>query len=755
MNRGNRNKSSKSVSEIVVDRRRTCFTKISYDRILRSVALCQDLLRSTTLHHVHYAPLRSLTILGLYLVWPTVILDDGKETTDYVFSDDENTVQIIKVKRIDEGSTDGDTISQGSTDSSPGSSGGDERVQWGGRLEFLLTCIGYAVGLGNVWRFPYLCYKNGGGAFLVPYTIMLALVGLPLFFMELALGQYGSLGPISVWRINPLFKGLGYAMVIVSWLIGLYYNVIITHVLYYLAMSFTSVLPWVGCDNEWNTEHCITPDYHRKTQVAGNGSWENGTYTTMTNLTNTTGVAAVTGISRTPTEEFYMFRVLGQTSTIDEFGTVEWQLIIPLFVAWLVVFVTLLRGIQSLGKVVYFTAIFPYVMLTVLFFRGVTLPGAGQGILFYITPSFEKLLHPRVWSDAATQIFYSLSACSGGLIAMSSYNKFNNNCYKDALIVCFINCGTSVFAGLVIFSILGFMAYEKGVSMEDVVAGGPGLAFIAYPEAISRMPVSPLWAILFFIMMATLGFGSEFSIVECVLSALADAFPMLIPRKTNIIFRIVACTICFLLGLPMICSGGIYLLNLVDFSVGGFPLLVVGFMELVAINWIYGFDKFSDNIYCMLGRKPNKYWEICWKYVSPLVILITIVLNMAMYEEPKMYGKESYPGWAKSLGWMIVMFPIIVIPIWFLLKYCVDGGYELLKKGMQPLKSWGPSDANKKLAYGDFDVEKDIEISYKNNPREFAKLMSSNLSAMTTVTNLDVPANAASMGSRRSVDSSI
>ena len=157
----------------------------------------------------------------------------------------------------------------------------------------------------------------------------------------------------------------------------------------------------------------------------------------------------------------------------------------------------------------YFTALFPYVMLTILMIRGVTLPGASQGIIYYLKPDFERLLDSRVWSDAATQIFYSLSACCGGLIAMSSYNKFNNNCYRDSLLVCVINCGTSVYAGFVIFSVLGFMAYEKGVEVKDVAKGGPGLTFEVYPEALARMPIAPLWSVFFFIMMATLGFGSE------------------------------------------------------------------------------------------------------------------------------------------------------------------------------------------------------------------------------------------------------
>jgi len=134
----------------------------------------------------------------------------------------------------------------------------DERGAWGNQLEFILTCVGYAVGLGNVWRFPYLCYTHGGGAFLVPYVIMLLGVGLPIFFFELSFGQFASLGPITIWEISPLFKGIGFAMVSVSWLIGLSYIIVITWAVYYFCASMTTDLPFADCENHWNTERCIT-----------------------------------------------------------------------------------------------------------------------------------------------------------------------------------------------------------------------------------------------------------------------------------------------------------------------------------------------------------------------------------------------------------------------------------------------------------------------------------------------------------------
>ncbi|XP_062570937.1 sodium- and chloride-dependent glycine transporter 1-like, partial [Saccostrea cucullata] len=380
-----------------------------------------------------------------------------------------------------------------STGSSGGSESGDENVgrgNWSGRLDFFLSCVGYAVGLGNIWRFPYLCYQSGGGAFLIPYVIFLVLCGMPLFFLEISYGQFASLSPITVWRMSPLFKGVGYGMVIISGIVCVYYNIIITWTIYFLYHSFSALLPWSTCNNEWNTEKC----YIRSKQI--NYARINGTIgynasninitdfsldinVTSANLTNN-GSASDASSKVTASEEFWQNEVLQITEGIENLGVVRWELLICLAIAWIVVFLCLCKGVKSSGKAMYVTATFPYLVLIILFIRGVTLPGAGAGIYFYLVPEWEKLLTFKVWGDAAVQIFYSVGMAWGGLITMASFNKFNNNCYRDAMIVPLINCGTSVFAGLVIFSVLGFMSYETGVDIDKVVTQGPGLTFVAY-----------------------------------------------------------------------------------------------------------------------------------------------------------------------------------------------------------------------------------------------------------------------------------
>ncbi|CAC5406556.1 unnamed protein product [Mytilus coruscus] len=297
--------------------------------------------------------------------------------------------------------------------------------------------------------------------------------------------------------------------------------------------------------------------------------------------------------TKSASDEYFNHKVLEKTSGMDDMQGVKWNLTLCNLFVWLLTFIVLSRGIKSLGK---------------------------------------------VWSDAAVQIFYSLGTCQGGLIAMASYNQFKNNTLRDSLLIPVINCLTSFYAGFVIFSVLGFMAHKKNTSVDQVVDEGPGLAFVVYPEALAQMPISPLWAVLFFIMMMTLGFSS---------------------------------------------LGGMYMLNLLDKSVGGFPLLVVGFVELLVIIYIYGISnrthdtkafpkiifrgylRLKSDIEMMLGRGIPVtigffYFAPTWCFIAPIALLVVIVLK-ALQWKPYTLDDYVYPDWATALSWLIVAFPIVVI----------------------------------------------------------------------------------------------
>ncbi|CAH1266942.1 SLC6A5 [Branchiostoma lanceolatum] len=383
--------------------------------------------------------------------------------------------------------------------------------------------------------------------------------------------------------------------------------------------------------------------------------------------------------------------VLDISEGVDHPGAVKWQLALCLFLAWLLIFCCLIKGIKSSGKVVWVTATFPYIVLTILLVRGVTLEGAWDGIKFYLEPKWSKLAEPQVWRDGAIQIFFSLGTSWGQLITLSSYSRFHNNCYRDALVIAVLNCLTSFYAGFAIFSVLGFMANEMGVKVEEVADTGAGLAFVAYPAALARLPISPLWSSLFFVMLLTLGLDSQFAVLEALVTGIVDEFPRRL-RSKKMFIVLGMCAIGFLLGLPLVTQGGFYLLQLMDNYSGTFSLLVVAIVECVVVGWVYGCDRFLDDISMMIGCRPCLWWKICWKFLTPLSLLFILIFQFTVYS-PTKYGNYTYPVWAEVLGWCMVGVAVLMLPAVALYKVCCAKGtlYERVSFLVEPSWDWGPA----------------------------------------------------------------
>lgn len=597
-------------------------------------------------------------------------------------------VDDFRVTSVEQSS---DTLYQG--DENP------ERGNWTGKLDFLLSCLGYAVGLGNVWRFPYLCYQNGGGAFLVPYCIMLFGLGIPIFLFELTIGQYSAMAPITLFKnYAPALRGLGVAMFLASVAVGLYYNMIIAWTVYYTYSSMTADLPWQYCNQDFNTPNCFSNNQYEQCQSEyGNTTWWIYNYGHC--ITNSTE-AEILGVNETvpqadrvsPAEEYLSRHVLNLSEGIDDLGGIQWGLLLSLLIAWLVVGAALIKGVKSSGKVVYFTALFPYVVLIILLIRGVTLPGAYEGIYFYIVPDFSRLSDIKIWVAAAVQIFYSLSIASGGLITLASYNKFNNNVVRDTLVVCFGNCCTSVFAGFAIFSVLGFMAQELGVPVSEVVSSGSGLAFVAYPDLVTRLPVSTLWALLFFLMLFTLGLDSQFAIVENIVTCVLDEFPQLRSKKSWVVVAI--CAVLFLLGIPLTTQGGRYIIDLMDNYAAGWPYLFIGLVELLAMYWLYGVRNYYSDLLAIQGFNPGfrlrAHLTAIYGTVSPLLVGLILLMSWINYT-PLVSGGYEYPPYANGIGWGLAILIISMVPLGFFYNLIfVEKGniFDRLRNCIRPTDQW-------------------------------------------------------------------
>ncbi|MBN3291975.1 SC6A4 protein, partial [Polypterus senegalus] len=573
------------------------------------------------------------------------------------------------------------------------------RETWSKKMDFLLSVIGYAVDLGNVWRFPYICYQNGGGAFLLPYTLMALFGGVPLFYMELALGQYHRSGCISIWKnICPIFKGIGFAICIIALYVAFYYNTIMAWALYYFLSSFSSQLPWVSCSNPWNTLNCT--NYFLS---PGNMNWTNhstspaeefytGSYNDCPACQPEAKSYCVTGVEKKQTN------VCPKASRRFGFGGVgckaEMFLRVPtleLFSQWESEKAHGMRDAENIPtswsvngdvctkqlvaeqQVVWVTATFPYVVLFVLLVRGATLKGAWRGVVFYLKPDWSRLMDTTVWIDAAAQIFFSLGPGFGVLLAFASYNPFHNNCYKDALVTSSVNCLTSFMSGFVIFTVLGYMAEMRQREVADVAKDtGPSLLFITYAEVIANMPASTFFAIIFFLMIITLGLDSTFAGLEGVITAVLDEFPDILGKRREW-FVLGLITVCFLGALSTLTYGGAYVVKLFEEYATGAAVITVVFLEVIAVSWFYGMPRFCRDVEAMLGFSPGWYWKICWVAISPIFLLFIIVSFVIYPPNVKLFDYD-YPPWTTVLGYCIGVSSFICVPAYMLYIIAVTPG---------------------------------------------------------------------------------
>ncbi|KAG1660071.1 Sodium- and chloride-dependent GABA transporter 1 [Nymphon striatum] len=518
------------------------------------------------------------------------------------------------------------------------------------------------------------------GAFLIPYALTLLFAGIPVFFLEISLGQYLGVGGLGVWKICPLFKGVGYAAAIMAFWLDVYYIVVLAWALYYMFQAMALEVPWGSCGNWWNSKYCRS-EYENVT------NWTAGNCTYVLNSTSAMIIDVEGGphcregvnmsvpyidgsLFKGPVKEFWENNALQITEGLHEPGNIR---LATCAVTALrldsLLFLYLERSQMDrkdvtppqtvraccaakepnnsmpsnvtksqMSDIVYFTSLFPYFLLIILLIRGVTLPGAMKGIAFYITPRIHKLMDSQVWIDAATQVFFSYGLGLGSLIALGS-----------------------------------FMAELQNKDIESVAVSGPGLAFLVYPSAVLQLPISPLWAVLFFMMILMVGLDSQFCTMEGFITAIVDEFPKLLrPRKE--LFIACVCIVSYLIGLSFVLQGGMYVFQLVEYyAASGFSLLTLMFFECISIGWAYGGTRFYDNIKEMIGYYPFIWWRLCWMIFCPLICVGVFLYALVQYKTLK-YVDYTYPWWGELIGWLMALSSMLVPPIYAIFKFAFTPG---------------------------------------------------------------------------------
>ena len=484
-----------------------------------------------------------------------------------------------------------------------------KRATFSGRQAFIMAAIGSAVGLGNIWRFPYATYENGGGAFIIPYIVALLTAGIPLLFLDFAIGHRHRGGaPLSFRRLNKHFETFGWWQVMVNVIIGVYYAVVLGWAAIYTYFSFAKT--WGDKPADF-----FIGEFLKAGDIANGLSFE------------------------------FVGMVIG-----------------PLIAVWLISLVVLALGVEK-GIAKSSSILMPVlvVMFLVLVVYSLTLPGAAKGLDALFTPNWEKLAEPSVWIAAYGQIFFSLSICFGIMITYSSYLKKDSDLTGTGLVVGFANSSFEVLAGIGVFAALGFMATASGQEVSEVAKGGIGLAFIAFPTIINEAPLGSVLGVLFFGSLTFAALTSFISVIEVIIAAIQDKLKL----------SRVAAT--FTVGLPMMListvlfgtTTGLPVLDVMDKFVNYFGIVAVAFASLVAIVAKGKLSTLGHHINKTSSFKVGTVWRLC-------VVITTGVLAFMVFSEAiKVFneGYEGYPSWFVNIfGWgmagllLVVAFILSLLP---------------------------------------------------------------------------------------------
>lgn len=349
------------------------------------------------------------------------------------------------------------------------------------------------------------------------------------------------------------------------------------------------------------------------------------------------------------TQAFFFNQFLKISESPMQIGGVQWMIVLGLVLTWIFVIAAIWKGTKTVGKVVYYTVIIPWVILIVLVVRGVTLPGALEGLKFYLTPQFSALLNYKVWLAAYSQVFYSLTIGFGVQITYASFLSKKADVVNNAFLVSLANNATSFIGGFAVFSVLGYYAQQTGLPVSEVVKSGPHLAFVTYPTIISMLPFAArIFGILFFLMLLTLGIDSAFSLVEAGAASVISKFK--VKRiHINIGFGIMACVI----GIIYTTQAGLYWLDIVDYFMNNYGLLVVGIIECIAIGYFYNTKEMREYANSKSDFTIGPWWDFCIKYLTPIVVGILFLTNVVDRV------RTSYGGYSRLAeflgGWLILI----------------------------------------------------------------------------------------------------
>ena len=455
--------------------------------------------------------------------------------------------------------------------------------KWGSNIAFVLAMIGSAVGLGNIWRYTYVLYSNGGGAFYIPYLVAVLTLAIPFLILEYGVGyNYQSSFTKAIIKLKPKLEIYGWILPVVVFIMTVYYSTIMGWDGIYLVLSF----------------------------FKGWGADPN----TFLNVNLLQATDSLSGVFN-----FIPF--------IAIFMLVGW------FIVWFISHKSLNEGLGRVCKI--FVPLLFVVMFVIVIFS-LTLPGALIGLTVLFNPNWSLLWHFDIWMAAFGQIFFSLSLGMGAGFTYASYTHDDIDIVSSGLKIIFANCAFENIAALGVFSILGYMSLQSGTPVSEIVSQGTTLIFVAYPQVFNILgTIGLVLGPLFFFTVYIAGITSMLSSFEVLSISIQNKFALSRDKAT-----LMLCVVGGISSMVYATSAGGYLLGIADIFVNNVVVIFSVFIECILFAWIFKAERLID---FMNGRSKNfklgRLWLLQVKYIIP--ILLIVIWFGGLYELIAMKTTES------------------------------------------------------------------------------------------------------------------
>lgn len=572
---------------------------------------------------------------------------------------------------------------------------------WRHYLDLAAGSAREALGLANIWRFPYLCFIKGGGPFLMAYLMLLFCCGMPMICIEMAAGRATHSGPIqAIGKLAPLMKGVGLAGIVISYFLSTIYALVFAWSLFYFFNSFHSSPRWANCGNSWSTADC-TPDpeawYQVKMQEAER----------KINATMATGNTTLEEASEAllKCHEHFVKQLSSRSSTAQEFfdkkvvelsdhpnspGEIRWELFASIALCLILAYISLRKKSFFSERIKYVLSIIPFFIFAAFLIRVLLLNGSYDGIKYFFTPDLQAMKSAKLWVFALAQTIHSLGLTLGPNYVVSSRNKKQISLMRDTMITVLINVLVVFVVGTVTFGTVGHLCVRwKQELSSSYFHKDPGLVFVMYTEVIKLMPWPPVWAVMFWFLFICLSMDSINTLTSTVVHALEESYGPTIKQRFQGrgFFLLFICFGCLIMAIPYVTHAGLYYVQTVDYYINCLCIIVVCGAELCALAWLYGGQNLLYNTDEMLHPIPYVYLRLCWGTITPLVFVAIVVCGGMALQRPLMRDGTTFPIGADVVGWILFGLILFIIPVLALreiIKADASGLIGRIKAALQP-----------------------------------------------------------------------